>query len=461
MRGNISTAIIIPIYATSIATVGYLDLCLTSCKDQEADEILVWDDGSTESIEDIKKKHANVKFFEGKHIGKSYARNSLVRLCSTTHIYPVDADDEVMPGALTTLLDAYNGVPLYSDIIKRSEKGDKVHILMPFDCENAKTKCLSSVNVLHSVKQWKEVGGWDEILNLYEDWEYNSKLFLTYCGRKLSVPLIIYRQHDEMSVKRASKVEDFRAASIVKDLLKDYDLNLKLRRDIMGCCGKRRDSAANTVNNPGQQQAMMQSQKAGSPVVGVTHDSVKVQTLDMSTEADLVALGDPGPGKVWAKYNMGRGMGPHDKRGMSGRMKYKQVVYGGIYAVMSADAITKSEFESGRPSCGFIAMENIGLQISRPEPPVPTTIKAATIPVRPIERTPITAVDKEPVKDSDLEKVMETLSTMSVKEIRDWLTSNDASTDNIASMIDAEKRSGNRIGAMKILEKALNEKMHS
>lgn len=459
MRGNISVAIIIPIYATSPATVDYLDTCLTSCEGQEADEILVWDDGSTESIDGIKKKHPNVKFFGGEHVGKSYARNSLVELCGTTHIYPVDADDEVMPGALTTLLDAYTGIPLYSDIIKRSEKGDKIHVLMAFDCENAKTKCLSSVNVLHSVKQWKEVGGWDEILNLYEDWEYNSKLFLTYCGRKLSTPLIIYRQHNEQSVKRASKVEDFRAASIVKDLLKDYDLSLKLRRDIMGCCGKRRNSET-TANSAGAQQVLAQMQKAGSPVVGVVHDETKVQTLDMSTEADLVALGDSGPGKVWAKYVMGRGMGPHDKRGMSGRMKYTQVVYGGIYAVMSGDAITKSEFESGRPSCGFIAMENIGLKKDRPEPPVPTTVTSPVI-ARPIERTPVTAIDREPVKDSDLEKVMETLSTMSVKEIRDWITSNDASSDNIVSMLDAEKRGSARIGAMKLLEKVLNEKMHS
>lgn len=427
----VSVAIIIPVYITTERAVGWLHECLESCTGQ-ADEIIVWDDSSKLSIDSVVEDFPDATLLGGQHRGKSYARNMAVKHSHSDLIYPVDADDWIKSNAIATLLAKWDGTPLYSDIIKVHAGGiEKVFPLLPFDCEVMQVKCISSINVLHSKEQWERVGGWDEYYNLFEDWLYNSKLFWLYCANKVRVPLVYYRQHAEQSTFVAPTLKKGRIRLEVLSLIEEFVE--KGNESMAPCCGKRR----------------LNSKRSGSMATRtVTNMTVApTVTLDLSMEVDLAPLGDPGPGNIWARYVDGRGMGPHDRRALKSRKKYKQVQYAGIYAIKAVDAVSREAFERGAPSGGMVALK------LRPEPappPAPVVVK----------RMPIKAIKREPLIDKSLEEYRKQLESLSISEIRDVIGTMNLTHDDIATFLAAEKsRSKPRVGAVKLLEKAMATKL--
>jgi len=422
-----NVAVIIPVYARSDRDLIWLDKCIASCESQVG-EIVVWNDGSEIQVSDVVSRH-NAVLKSHRHVGKSYARNSAVETCTKEFILPVDADDWLEANAVSSMLNVWKGIPVYTDIV-RIVGGARKHCPMPsFDCSQLTEKCIAAVNVLHLKSQWKEVGGWNTAYNLLEDWEYNSRLFAKFCGFRLDSCVYNYRIHDGQSTSTSSMLLQANARYQVVSSIKSYMENLK-----MGCCPKKRTPAAEART----------LQAAPVSLASMSSSS----SVDLSAEIlSMSVLGDPGPGKVWAIYVGGRGMGPHDKRGHASRNKYKRVKYGGTYAVASADAVSKDAFEHGSRNCGLIQITEMRSDPSPPPTPVP--ISAATSVRTPVEkvRTPVI---------SDADKLSDdVIAAMSVRELMSSVKS--LTHEQIIAYLESERNCERpRVTIVKILEKALN-----
>lgn len=430
----VGVSVIIPAYITTQDGLRYLAECLDSC-DGQADEVVVWDDGSPLTTEALRNEYHWVEFHRGPHAGKGYSRNSAVKSIRTELLYPLDADDMLAGDAISRLLSRWTGTPLYSDVIKQFDcEGGlrKYHQLQAFDCDTSCDHAVAPVNVLHSKKQWAYIGGWDEANNLYEDWDYNARLFWEFCAHKIDAGLVIYRQHDGQSTNTSS-FERHRAWLYVKNRIGAYTR----RQAMAGCCGKRRTSTSNS-----KEPNVMPS------VTGVVVDS---RSVDVSLTAQEASLGDPGPGNVWARYVGGRGMGRHSRRGSSSRKVYK-VQYGDLVQARAEDVVTEAEFKSGiKKHCGLIEVQVVPVSIasSVAPTPAPTTARPSVV------RKPVKVVERRSVQNESLEAMTADLASMSIREIRDAISVMDATT--IAQLVDAEKQGKNRVGAIKVMEKELDK----
>ena len=193
-------AVVIPCYndgSTLVDTVGSLG-------SQEDCELVVVDDGSddphTESV--LRELEASgVQVVRQVNKGPSAARMAGVQATSARYVFPLDADDEVAPGALTVLADALDLHPecatawgetrFFGDVERTIRHGDRA--LDPW--------LLTIFNglpysALFRRKALMEVGGWPLSANGYEDWD----LWMSFaeCGyRGRCVPHVVnhYRVH--------------------------------------------------------------------------------------------------------------------------------------------------------------------------------------------------------------------------------------------------------------------------
>lgn len=436
-------SIIIPALITTQQGLQWLSECLYTCVGQ-SDDVLVWDDGSTEDLNLLHASYPGVTLLNvgGPHNGKGFARNQLVRRSKYDLIYPVDADDMLIPSAIETLVSQWSGIPLYSYIVRlHPDNVMQTDVLAAFDCDAVVRNCVTSVNVLHHCQQWNEIEGWNESINLYEDWEYNARLMWTFCGHRVEKALVYYRQHPQQSTRMASQDDNRSALVLVQRMIQDY-----IGRCPMGCCGKRRSGTA-TVGR--------MTAHATTPATH-TSDSVSVSFQD-GTQRD-----DPGPGKVWARYIGGNGMGPHERRGMGSRKRYK-VKYGGVYAVMAADAISPDALNGGAPNCGFVVLQYERIEpVTPPPPPAPPPIIPPAEKV--VERKPVIVMPKTVMGEKSapyLQSVVTDLVSrlesrdISIRELVVELKDHTLSGDDLQLLLVAEKMGGGRIGAIKLIQRAM------
>ena len=108
-------SIIIPAYNAG----KYLDECLDSCVRQDLDsekyEIIIINDGSTDSTGDIAAKwaaeHRNIKVITQENKGLSMARNAGIEAAEGKFIMFVDSDDTIMPDCLFHLMNVARRYP--------------------------------------------------------------------------------------------------------------------------------------------------------------------------------------------------------------------------------------------------------------------------------------------------------------------------------------------------------------
>lgn len=433
---SVPISIITPAYVTTQMDFDWLRQCLDYCAPQ-TDGMVVWDDGSTVSLEPLIQSFPEVTFLGGTHYGKSYSRNHAVQAAPYDLIYPVDADDWIDQDALGVLYGYWDGTPLYSNLIKVHE-GDvrQPFDLLDFDCDAAMRHSIASVNILHTKEQWAAVGGWTEGVDLYEDWEYNQKLMWLFCARKIPQRLVYYRQHSRQSTQIATPEQDGQAKAWVAARVRQF---INRRSNVPGgCCGSRRSGTSG----------------ASGPIRTVQPQAATVQriaqSVDLSTTvSNLSEIGVPRPGWVKARYVGGRGMGRHNRRGMASRKSYR-VKYGDIAEVRKEDSVTRAQFEAGAKNCGFVTIEETA---PRPQPapappPPPPPVSEAPVARQP---TPIRQVDRQPILDiADVDDV----GAMSIRELRNYMKT--LGMEELLVLLEQERaRNKPRIGAIKMLEKAV------
>lgn len=129
-------------------------------------------------------------------IGVCGARNSMIDHPSTTElIFPLDADDELLPDGLQALYDAWQpGTLVYGDWLVVTEEGESLVAAPPPEMLNRKS--VAHASWLFHRDDWSRVGGYDPDFNLgCEDWAF--MVALVRAGVKpVRVKVPIYRKHE-------------------------------------------------------------------------------------------------------------------------------------------------------------------------------------------------------------------------------------------------------------------------
>jgi glycosyltransferase involved in cell wall biosynthesis len=133
----------------------------------------------------------------GGNKGVAYARNLGIKASVAKLFVPLDADDYLQPEALEILVKYYNqfnGV-IYSQWYDQTEKT----IVYDPPSYNAKLLiskgCIHAITALYPKDVWELVGGFDEELTHWEDWDFQLALAdKGVCGTKIPMPLWTYRK---------------------------------------------------------------------------------------------------------------------------------------------------------------------------------------------------------------------------------------------------------------------------
>lgn len=306
--------IIIPVYCPTSESVDWFSECLASALKQDC-KVVTWDDYSPlmERVGEVVGGNGLTFTTTLVNHGPSYARNRAAELANTELIFPLDCDDVLADGAIAKLYEVWDGTPVFPDLYKFGDKTDAHFRLLDWSCRLQKQKLgIAPVNVLHSKVQWEAIGGWDETFNrhdIYEDSEYNVRLFYSYCAKNLHLPLVGYRQHAGSRIRQHA---DSDAELLARQMLQKIG-----GYSDMACCGKGRKTLSNA---PAQQpQTLMATQ------------AVTTEQLPGANE-----------GMVWATYTGGKGKLKHYYRGPKTKYPYK-VTFMQVLQVDAEDARTKDE----------------------------------------------------------------------------------------------------------------------
>lgn len=200
-----------------------------------------------------------VKVIEtGGNAGPARARNLGIAATNTHLFLPLDADDYLQPDALEIMLAAWHAAEgrsyVYSDFIVQ-ETGE-VSKMQDFTCEGLAKKAIHSVTALYPKAAWLEVGGFDEKLDSWEDWDFVIAIAdKGYCGVHVPHALFYYRmqaggRREDMHARKTEMAENI-SAKWPKFLLQG---------DMMGCgCGGRSNARASAGSANGGVSAAVQA----------------------------------------------------------------------------------------------------------------------------------------------------------------------------------------------------------
>lgn len=356
--------------------------------------IVVVDDGSPIKIPDLERKFPKTTLLTIPPQGKSVARNTAAAACPPDSlILPVDGDDMIVPGALKTLVENWEGIPIYTDLGKWYDNGRVVYLELPdYDSQAMLTHCCAAVTVLHSRSQWQAIGGWNPSHNLFEDWEYNGRLFACFGAQRIGIAGFRYRQHADQSSRKNSETDSARRW-VYESLTRFYK---KVEDDEMSCCGGKRRRGTSTA----------------TPVTVQISSQQPITTLDRYSTSMLT--GD----SVSARYVGGHGKGAHIYRGIVTRYPYR-VIEG---ATIRADPRDTTTMEAHRRG------ESHSLLIRIDPPPAVEEVSA------PVES------DQKIVSIADL-------SAKEILAMENW------SAEKIEMALLEEKSGKNRLSVIKILER--------
>lgn len=162
-------------------------------------DVIVVDDTTTQEVDvvAIGAPYAEVLRTGGKR-GPGHARNIAVDHCRTEWILFLDADDYLVPTALSTMVKAVESVAtsfVYGDGY-REEADGTIELGEAPDYEQKFWLMDGQIPVTSLIKRddFREVGGFDEEMEGWEDKELFIKMAVKgHCGLRIQTPLFVYR----------------------------------------------------------------------------------------------------------------------------------------------------------------------------------------------------------------------------------------------------------------------------
>lgn len=238
-------------------------------------------------------------------IGAGAARNIGIRASRASCFVLLDADDYLHPTALDGFFEAYrkHGGYVYSDWFQ--SEGSVAHETNEWSCASVLDQMGHSVTAIYPKKAWEEVGGFDEQLDAWEDWDFIIRLNATgYCGTRIPKPLFYYRYKTGARRELAANDKPTYIAAIKKRWQEYYDG----RKQLMACggCGK-----GGGAKLPTQMQA-------------ATNGSVQAPVAEQASFNDMTLLEYTSPEKS-SRVFKGRVTGQQYKFGNNANHKIRYV----------------------------------------------------------------------------------------------------------------------------------------
>lgn len=184
--------IIIPVYNRAHVLMRTLDSIAASSRLPEA--LILVDNGSQDTSLDVCRQWAarhstdgfRVSVIEASRRGASVARNAGLALCQTDYVYFFDSDDLFSPSFVA---DVTEGLAAGSDldvlfVSSRQEVNGKVQV-RSFQPEalpwvHILNSQLNTVSMVFSTSFLNSLGGWNEALTVWDDWELGLRVLLAH-----------------------------------------------------------------------------------------------------------------------------------------------------------------------------------------------------------------------------------------------------------------------------------------
>lgn len=221
--------------------------------------------------------------------GVAAARNLGITAAKGRWFLPLDADDYLEPDALQFMYQAAQGTNevVYSDFWQSDMNGENVNIHETDDYNpelvigrrrqvNGMTRegMIHPVTALTPKKFWEQVGGFDETLPAWEDWDFMLALAnIGVCERRIAYPLWFYRKHTGQ--RREENLASFESSKEAIMRKWGTDLWTDGGRKLMACsrCG-----ANKTISPQGSRfggAVAMQAQQQNTDAVLIQYDGPK------------------------------------------------------------------------------------------------------------------------------------------------------------------------------------------
>jgi len=189
-------------------------------------EIIIIDDGSTDTTQEILKKfqeqNKNVICIKhDKNKGVTAARNTGLHEAKGDYIAFLDSDDVWLPQKLEKQLEVFNRSPdiglVYTGALFINEKGGEQRIKNAtvegyiYEQEIAFNPIGSPSRVMVKREVFEKVGMFDENFSVLEDWEMWIRITKTYPVRSINEPLIHYFESaDSMSINTEKLISGYK-----------------------------------------------------------------------------------------------------------------------------------------------------------------------------------------------------------------------------------------------------------
>lgn len=149
-------------------------------------------------------------------LGPARARNLGIAASRAGTFIPLDADDLLEPQAVELMLRAFaeaDGATIYTDWWADSDPASEAflrHEAQDFDARLLTRGSMHPVTALYPRVIWEKVGGFDEALTHWEDWDFQFRTAaIGHCERRLAVALWTYRMR--IGSRREANVAAFDA----------------------------------------------------------------------------------------------------------------------------------------------------------------------------------------------------------------------------------------------------------
>lgn len=181
-------------------------------QDYPAVEAVVVDDGSPDDAAAVAARYPTVRYHRQPHRGVSAARNAGLRLTSGELVVFLDADDVLLPHAVSTNVRRHrahpglafvSGLALRADVALRPA-GTPPRPHVKRDHHRQLLVDNDGINVHTTLYRRDAVGGaggWDEALHFAEDWELNLRLARRAPFELHDEVVALYRQHPASAMR--------------------------------------------------------------------------------------------------------------------------------------------------------------------------------------------------------------------------------------------------------------------
>jgi glycosyltransferase involved in cell wall biosynthesis len=179
----------------------------------------------------------------GQAHGPADARNEGLRWVRASLVLFLDADDYLLPTALETMLRAFvatGGKVIYTDWLAVNAQGAaEAHESPEYSQAAWLQNGQHAVTALMATAWARDVGGFDELMGGWEDWDFFIKFAIAgYCGARVPEALLAYRQSTGTVRERSLAAKD-ELLAVLRGRYAGYAVGDK---PMSSCCGGNADA---------------------------------------------------------------------------------------------------------------------------------------------------------------------------------------------------------------------------